>query len=362
MGETQRTFAGRPEPDPDTEGIFRTVSVGRDNLSFYSAKSSTPRWSVIGDTAQAWLSPDYGLVEHCETRRGGVEVAWVLSKPLPGDGSLRVDAELAGLTYAGLTESGHHFADGTGLARICVGNVTVVDVSGRSWSVPTTVEGNRLSVEVPGAVLAQADYPLAIDPVISPEFGMDNPVIVPSASDQFTPRVAVIGVNYLVVWADDRNGTQDIFGARVTSSGVIGDPTGIAISTAAGDQLSPAVAADANNYVVAWEDHRNQNVSGADIYAARVTTNGVVADASGIPISTAANDQVTPSLAFNGTNYLVVWSDSRILGSGGSDIYATRLTTNGVVLDVNGIALSAATAFETSPAVASSGSSYLAVW
>ena len=33
--------------------------------------------------------------------------------------------------------------------------------------------------------------------------------------------------------------------------------------------------------------------------------------ASGIPISTAANGQSAPAVAFDGTNFLVVWQDDR---------------------------------------------------
>ena len=48
-----------------------------------------------------------------------------------------------------------------------------------------------------------------------------------------------------------------------------------------------------------------------DIYGARVRTNGTVVDATGTAFSTAPGGQFDPDLAFDGTNYLVVWSDYR---------------------------------------------------
>ena len=46
------------------------------------------------------------------------------------DGPLVVDAELAGLTWVGQTDEGHHYADAAGTARVRVGNVTLVDGAG----------------------------------------------------------------------------------------------------------------------------------------------------------------------------------------------------------------------------------------
>jgi len=171
------------------------------------------------------------------------------------------------------------------------------------------------------------------------------------------PTVAFDGTNYLVTWEELRGGSSwDIYGARVSTGGSVLDPDAIAISTAANDQGYPAIVFDGTNYVVVWQDNRSGSY---DIYGARVSASGSVLDPDGIAISTAANDQLFPEIAFDGTNCLVVWEDCR---SGFPDIYGARLSSGASVLDPGGIAISAVASYQWFPAIAFDGTNYLVAW
>jgi hypothetical protein len=151
--------------------------------------------------------------------------------------------------------------------------------------------------------------------------------------NRVSPAVAFDNTNFLVVWQDERNSSHDIYGARVTQAGTVLDANGIAISTAANNQMSPAVAFDGTNCLAVWQDGRGG--SSGDIYGARVTQAGTVLDggpSGGIAISAAANAQMSPAVAFDGTDYLVAWQDLR--GGGYNyDIYGAWVTTAGAVVD-----------------------------
>ncbi len=178
-----------------------------------------------------------------------------------------------------------------------------------------------------------------------------------TAGDQLYPSVIFGGNNYLVVWQDFRNDTFDIYGARMDQSGALLDTSGIAISTAEGDQIYPSLSFDGTNYLVVWEDHRG---FASDIYGARIDQEGVLLDSLGIAITTAIDQQWHPSVAFDGTNYLVVWEDQR--NASFSDAYGARVNQSGIVMDSNGIAISTAEYRQSRPTVAFDGENYFVVW
>ena len=215
-----------------------------------------------------------------------------------------------------------------------------------------------------GQLVSNADgmmTPIEVDAshsVLLEEFIIDTCITYLGAVGwQLSPCVAFDGTNYLVVWEDFRNGISDIYGARVDTSGAVLDPAGIEIFAAHDEQVSPSVVFGGTDYLVVWEDHRRPPYS--DIHGTRVATSGTVLDPSGIDICMATYWQKSPFVAFDGTNYLVVWEDGRV---GPYDIYGTRVNQSGVVLDSSGIAISTGWYYQYSPCVAFDGTNYLVVW
>lgn len=162
----------------------------------------------------------------------------------------------------------------------------------------------------------------------------------------------------VMVWQDYRSGgTADLYAQRVNASGATQwTANGVAVCTAAQDQLAPAVAANgAGAYVIAWIDWRPGVNS--DVYAQVVTAAGQVGTtANGIVVCNAAGDQREIAIAsstvsgFNGA--IVAWRDLR---SDGGDVYAQMLVTagNSVVnyWPANGVAVGAAAGNQSAPAV-----------
>ena len=186
-------------------------------------------------------------------------------------------------------------------------------------------------------------------------------VIGTSNRERQAPAVAANGTDYLVVWQDYRDQNWNIYGARVqgsgTSASAVLDPNGLAISSHGDFQNLPSVASDGTDYLVVWRQAPSQR---ADVYGARVTSGGVVQDTSGIAISTKLVDHHTPRVASNGDGYLVVWAEFTTTGT--PDIFGARVSSSGVVQDPSGIAIANYLYSQFEPAVASDGSDYFVVW
>ncbi|MDH5683491.1 MAG: hypothetical protein OEZ20_03395, partial [candidate division WOR-3 bacterium] len=177
--------------------------------------------------------------------------------------------------------------------------------------------------------------------------------IIDGPGPQVGHSIAFDGTNYFVIWLDLNTPTPDLYGARVNQDGVVLDTNGIPICTTF-VLFDSQVAFDGTNYLVVWTSNAY------DITGSRVNQDGVVLDTNSIPISTAIHSQWAPAIAFDGTNFFVVWRDERSSFAG--DIYGARVTQEGVVLDTNGIPISTVRSRKWSPAVAFDGTNYLVVW
>ncbi len=176
-------------------------------------------------------------------------------------------------------------------------------------------------------------------------------------NDQEFPTVAFDGTHYLVVWHDKRHGPYPwIYGARMDTCGTVIDTSDILISSTVG--CNPAIAFDGDNYLVAWTDLWGGY---SDIVGTRVDRTGTVLDTGGIAIGCAAYDQEYASIAFDGTNYFVVWRDERT-GHFAFDIYGARVTKEGYVLDTMGIPISTDINYQESPVIAFDGTNHFVVW
>ena len=174
---------------------------------------------------------------------------------------------------------------------------------------------------------------------------------------QGAPEVATDGSDYLVVWHDERNGTRDVYGARVGANGKVVDTAGLAISTITKPQSYPRVAFGKSSYLVVWYGFDSSN--DWDVYGARVSPGGTILDSTSIAITSAKHQQHHPAVASDGTDFFVVWADIR--SATYSDIYGARVSAAGAVVTKD-VVISNASGDQSVPRLARGGSTYLVVW
>jgi hypothetical protein len=148
-------------------------------------------------------------------------------------------------------------------------------------------------------------------PQVSYEFPVNDTALA-DAVHESTAVAAGDGI-YLVVWMEYvTTGTPpDIKGVRVRASdGARLDASPLLIATGSNVQYRPSVAFDGTNFLVIYEEIR----SAPGVYGVRVrASDGAVLDASPLYISrTPMNGynlpQQSAAVAFDGTNYLVTWN------------------------------------------------------
>ena len=153
-------------------------------------------------------------------------------------------------------------------------------------------------------------------------------LIAATTSDQDYSNVAWNGGNYLVVWdvSEGETAGYDIYGRLLDSTGAIAGSQ-FAICSYIGDQKGPTVAAGNGTWLVAWNDSRTAPGS---VYGACVSSAGVVQNSNGLMISPSSSSttSLSPGVGWDGSNFLVAWQDKNIL-TGDYYTWAAHVSTDG---------------------------------
>ena len=227
-----------------------------------------------------------------------------------------------------------------------------------------------------GAIIAWQDYRASafdcsiyaqrVSSAGTTQWAANGVVVCAAAGGQYPPVIVADGAGGAVIaWADNRAGwpITDMYAQKVSSGGgVQWAVNGVALCTAAGQQIYPAIAPDgAGGAIVAWSDVRNGNY---DVYAQRIAAAGLVQwTANGAALCTAAGNQGDVRIAADGAGGVVAtWTDPRT-GSF-NDIYAQKISAAGVLQwPVDGGAICTATGDQVGPGVvANSAGDVIVTW
>lgn len=140
------------------------------------------------------------------------------------------------------------------------------------------------------------------------------------------PRLAASANGALVAWEsythDDVLGdVGTIHGARIDASGTPDAAGELQLSAAGQGAGSVSVAAGATGFLAAWHTSDSPRVLGSVVSSSGEITS------KGFAISHSDHDSGLPSVAFDGSSYLVAWTDGRDENS----VYGNRVSQSGVV-------------------------------
>jgi hypothetical protein len=178
-----------------------------------------------------------------------------------------------------------------------------------------------------------------------------------------SPSITRLGARWLLMW--EEHPTHDdpwasVVGTFVAADGSAAEAFPVTL-TGQGAQYLPSVATGRDTALVAWQRGGNSN---GDIYAQRLLPDGTRLDGGGIRVTAAVNDQRAPALAWDGEEFVFCYGDDRNEGTPGiqqfrGDVYASRTSGEGTVLDPEGFAVSRDSIMESAPIAGGSGGAAL---
>ncbi|MCY1003238.1 Ig-like domain-containing protein [Myxococcus sp. MISCRS1] len=131
----------------------------------------------------------------------------------------------------------------------------------------------------------------------------------PSNVYLFLEGMAASGTDLLLGWQSDFAAPGiTLHASRLDSVGALATDH-LLVSSSSNTQLSPATAAGGNHHLVVWSEP-NALPQGSDIFGTFLDDAGIEVTPGGFPITQSARDQQHPAVAFDGTNFLVTWTET----------------------------------------------------
>ncbi len=186
------------------------------------------------------------------------------------------------------------------------------------------------------------------------------PVVTGSLFSQSNARVTWDGVQWIVSWTPPSFLSPDALRmARVSTSGILLDPGGVAVSPSAEAEVDEVrLAGGPTGGVQAiWTDRRAGGAFPQDVYTASYDVALTVGDEH--VVSVGAPRQTAPAVASGAGIQLVVFKSER---SGDQRILGQRVDAEGEAIDAEPFELGLPTGLLSAPSVAFNGSLFLVVW
>ncbi len=221
-----------------------------------------------------------------------------------------------------------------------------------------------LVIAVVGGILC---VPVArAQPVLSMDLPVDAPKLAAQVGDQQRASIAYGGGVYLAVWADllpGVSGISNIRGVRFTAAGTVIDFPALAIATGSGQLLTPAVAFDGSKFLVTYSD-----AGGGTPQIASVLVDPAAPSATAVGTATmltaGSGAHVDPSVGGGANSALVCWE--HVLVGNNFVVECTLFQNETASGTINARLVSDTTATQITgvPSVtwSGSGASYLVLW
>jgi len=142
---------------------WRTTMVGDATAVLAAPTMRTSDWQVVLEHA--------GWREVYDVRPGGVEQSFVVDRRPAGSGDLVIAGQITTRLLCARAGRAHQrlvFHDGNGRPLVEYGYAFAIDAAGRRFAVDTSFDGEHVVLTVDGAWLAQAQFPLTVDPLTAP--------------------------------------------------------------------------------------------------------------------------------------------------------------------------------------------------